>query len=116
MHDGVLIELDRPRHLRYDLSALADLEEKLGVDSIQQFFDQPLNFRAIRTMVWAGLVHEDDTLTESQVGRWIDGSNYQRVYEATIKALLSAFPSGNGGGPGPTMPPFGGSTGGDSSE
>lgn len=116
MNKGILIELDRPRRLRYDLSALADIEEKLGVDSIMQFFEQPLNFRTIRTVVWAGLVHEDATLTETQVGRWIDGDNYQQVYQSTLAAMVAAFPSGNGAqAPNPTMPPVvGGSTGEDS--
>lgn len=111
MQQGVLIELDRPRRLRYDLSALADIEEMLGVDSLQQFFDQPLNFRTIRTILWAGLVHEDAQLTVADVGRMVDGENYREVYETTLKALMSAFPSANGTEPNPTLPPGGGSTG-----
>jgi hypothetical protein len=107
---GIRIELDKPRRLRFDLSALADVEERLGVESIEQFFDQPLNFRTIRTILWAGLVHEDPSLTEKEVGRWVDGDNYQAVYKATIEALTDAFPTGNGP-PDPTTPPAGGSTG-----
>jgi hypothetical protein len=115
VNKGVLLDLDKPRRLRYDLSALADIEEKMGIDSVYEFFEKPLNFRTIRTVVWAGLLHEDPTLTEQDVGRMVDGENYQVVYDATLQALASAFPQGNGSAPNPMNPPTGGSTGEDSS-
>jgi hypothetical protein len=113
---AIPIELDKQRRLRYDLTALADIEERLGVDSITEFFEQPLKFSTIRTILWAGLIHEDENLTEREVGRWIDGDNYKAMYEITTQALMSAFPSPNGNNaPDPTPPPPGGSTGADSS-
>jgi hypothetical protein len=68
---GVGIEIGgRRRTLRYDLNALATLEEKLGL-SISQLDHTTLGVRAIRSLIWAGLVGEEPELTETDVGAWI---------------------------------------------
>lgn len=96
---GVGIELNgRRRTLRYDLNALALLEEKLG-RSISQLDDVEMGIRSIRALIWAGLQHDDPDLTEQDVGAWI-GPGGVSITDAMMKvgeALKEAF-----GGENPT--------------
>lgn len=60
------------RELKFTLNALAELEERYG--TVDEAFEQ-LNknsIKAVRCIMWAALIHEDDTLTEQQVGNLID--------------------------------------------
>jgi len=98
---GIHIELNgKARRLRYDLNALAEVEEKLGI-SIAQFADVPISIRTIRTLIWAGLIHEDADITEKDVGAWIGpgGLSMTDAMGAVGKALAEAF-----GGENPTTP------------
>lgn len=57
----------RKRHMRFDLNALADFEQETGMG-----FGQLMNTKAIfataRALAWAGLRHEDRTLSVAAVG------------------------------------------------
>ena len=58
------IELDRTRHLIYDLNALAELEDRVG--DLDKFFKslsekKGLPLKIMRFMLWAGLISEDET-------------------------------------------------------
>jgi len=66
---SILVTLDRERHLRFDFNALADLEQALGV-SLANLPKDPgaLGLRHVRAFVWAGLRHEDPTLTVAGAG------------------------------------------------
>lgn len=88
----VSVQLDKERHLCYDMNAFCDLEEKFG--TIDQAFEalQSGQIRTIRTMLWVGLLHEDETLTERQVGKWISLSNSKDLSQAMTEAMLSALP------------------------
>ena len=65
------IELDKPRTLLFDLNAFAELEERFG--SMDKAFDamQKGSLKAARTLLWAGLLHEDVKLTERMVGSMV---------------------------------------------
>jgi hypothetical protein len=68
---GVDVELDGETHqLHYTLNSLAEIEERLGLNSIGEILDtlKALSMRTLRTLLWAGLIHEDASLTEHQVG------------------------------------------------
>lgn len=60
------------RTLKYDLNAMAELEDRYG--SVDEAFAQLDNnsIKAIRCILWAGLLHEDPDLTEQKVGSLID--------------------------------------------
>jgi len=66
---SVLVTLDKERHLRYNFNALADLEQVLGFSlaSLPQQLDR-LGLNTVRCFLWAGLKHEDATLTPARVG------------------------------------------------
>lgn len=89
----VAIELDKVRHLQFDLNAFAEMEEKFG--SIEEALNilQKGKLKALRTILWAGLVHEDENLTEAQVGSFIDLTNIQQVAEKLNDAIMSALPN-----------------------
>ena len=48
--------------------------------------------KATRTLLWAGLLHEDEKLTERQVGAMISLTNVETVMEQITEALTAALP------------------------
>jgi len=101
----VPLQLDKKRHLSFDLNAFIELEEKFG--SIQDALDalQKLDpgrraqkgkkrqdLKTFRTFLWAGLVHEDDALTEKEVGKLINLETLDDVADAILGAVNAALP------------------------
>jgi hypothetical protein len=88
----VPIELDKPRSLKYDLNAFSELEEKFGsMDTAFQAM-QKGSMKAARTLLWAGLLHEDETLTEKRVGGMVTLSNMSEIMDKITNALTEAMP------------------------
>ena len=81
-----------PHALFFDLNAFAELEDKFG--SLDQAFQkmQQGSVKATRTLLWAGLLHEDETLTERRVGAMISMTNVETIMEQIIQALTVALP------------------------
>lgn len=126
----VEIVLDRPRRLRFGFNADSAFEEATGqtLSGIMFRAGQAENkesgsactvigFRLLRAMVWAGLRHEDPTLTIEAVGDLLDlasGDNEAARYQSVIQTAMKAFglsqgepskkveapPAGNPGGTG----------------
>lgn len=95
----VSIRLDRVRTLKFTFNAFAEFEALTG-KSIQQVFQdqEALGFGLMRQLLWAGLIHEDKTLTVEQAGDLMEageGSNLteklQYVTEHIVKAVQFAF-------------------------
>lgn len=81
------IKLDRQRNIKIDLNTFADLEEVYGskdeaVDAIQSG-----SFKAIRTFLWLCLVHEDEALTERDVGAMMTPDNIMEVTKTIQNAV-----------------------------
>lgn len=93
----VTMNLDKERHLKFDLNAFAMLEEKYG--SIDEALRKIENgsITALRFILWAGLVHEDPTLTVEDVGRMFDIRNLSEVSKQIFEAVGAAMPSREGG-------------------
>jgi hypothetical protein len=77
--------------LRYTLNAFAIIKERTGINlfdaeegTVTKAMTDP---SVIRTLVFAGLVHEDPELTEQQVGEMIDLENLGAVSERFVEAL-----------------------------
>lgn len=94
----VTIELDKPRRLRFDLNALAEIEERLGV-GIDKLGDLDMKAKTARVMLWAGLIHEDQSITPEDVGGMVDLDNLGYVQERIAAALAAAGVPGNAEGP-----------------
>ena len=95
----VPIRLDRVRTLKYTFNAFAEFEELTG-SSIQTVFQETANigFGSLRNLLWAGLTHEDSSLTVNNVGDLIEfaeGNNLTQKIESitgcVVKAVQYAF-------------------------
>lgn len=86
LNDGV------ERTLKYDLNAMAELEDRYGsVDAAFEALDSN-SIKAVRCVLWAGLLHEDPTLTEQQVGSLIDIQYLQNLMATIGEAFNSDMP------------------------
>jgi CO dehydrogenase/acetyl-CoA synthase epsilon subunit len=79
------ITLDKERTIKFDLNALIDVEESLGF-SLAELGDN-MSIKAMRTLLTAGLRHEDEELTERLVGSLITMDNMKEVQEALAVAM-----------------------------
>lgn len=75
------------RTIKFTLNAMAELEDRYG--SVEEAFKQLDNnsIKAVRCILWAGLIHEDPDLTEQQVGNLIDIQYMQEL----MASLSDAF-------------------------
>ncbi|RJX18503.1 MAG: hypothetical protein C4570_06390 [Ammonifex sp.] len=89
---AVKVVLDKERTLKFDLNAFAALEEEQG--SVEAALDALAkgSVKALRAVLWSGLVHEDEALTVKDVGRLITLADLQRVTEAVNEAISQALP------------------------
>jgi K+/H+ antiporter YhaU regulatory subunit KhtT len=87
LNDGV------ERELVFTLNAMAELEERYG--EVQKAFDalDAGSFKAIRCVLWAGLLHSDENLTEMQVGKLIDMTTIQTVIDSMTSAMSENLPA-----------------------
>lgn len=85
--------MDKERHLNYDLNALAILEDRFG--SIEMAFGvlETMKINSIITLLWAGLIHEDEDLTEKQVGALISFPKMVVLAGAITEALSESVPN-----------------------
>lgn len=80
------------RTLKFDLNAMAELEDKYGsVDAAFEQLDKN-SIKALRFILWAGLMHEDENLTERKVGSLIDINYMQSLMGSLNKAFESDMP------------------------
>lgn len=80
------------RTLRYTLNSFALIEEKYGtIDKAMEALKSG-SIAAVRFALWAGLIHEDENLTEHYVGNQIDLSNLEDLAEKMNKAMMGDLP------------------------
>lgn len=94
----VPIMLDKQRHLYFDLNAFAELEEEYGsVESAMKAMETG-SIKAIRLLVWAGLIHEEldedsnAKITPKQVGAMLTLENMKELSEKLGRAIRQAVP------------------------
>ena len=96
LHDirevSVTVQLDRPREIRYDLNAFAELEDRFGSMEAAFAAMRTGSMRAARTLLGAGLIHADESLTEREVGRLVTLTNIHEVMSRITSALAEAVP------------------------
>jgi len=92
----------RRRTLRFDLNALADFEQEVGMGFAQLMKSRAI-FATARAMLWAGLKHEDSALTIERVGDLLTDFMQQggKVDEALQVAFKAAMDQGALGRPEP---------------
>jgi hypothetical protein len=80
------ITLDKERTIKFDLNTLIDVEDSLGY-SLSEMGEKKISIRVMRTLLTAGLKHEDPEITEQYVGSLITMENMQEVQEALGVAM-----------------------------
>lgn len=86
------IELDKERHLRYDLNALAEVEDAFGSMGSAFAALRQGSMKAVRCLLWAGLLHEDPDLTLHDVGALVTMENLGTVSDAIMPAINGGIP------------------------
>ena len=89
----ILIELDRPRHLMYDMNALCDADQKLEYKLLEILKANTPLLDSARILLWAGLKHEDPGLTIEQAGKLMDlwmkrEKSIVKLTEKIIEAII----------------------------
>lgn len=99
--DPVPVMLKDGQHtLMYDLNAFADLEEKYGnVKGILAELQGEPKIGSIRAILWAGMTHENENITERQVGKLIDIRMLPDIMQALTEAIVGAQPDEEEGSP-----------------
>lgn len=101
---GVAVELDKPRILKFDLNSFAELEERYGSVEDAMLVLQSGTIKGIRTLLWCGLIHDDEQLTERQVGAMIGIGDLAELSEKLTDAMSTALPAVEVPPPMPTFP------------
>lgn len=81
----VAINLDRERHLKFNLNSLITIERITG-----QRFDKmgdDMSLETLRAMLFAGLSWEDKELTLDEIGELIDFENLEQVMDKLNEAM-----------------------------
>lgn len=98
----ILVDLDRPRKLRFDANALVALEEVLG-RTIQEIIPteadraaREVGFREMRALLWAGLLHDDPQITLTEAGKLLDLDRMGDIMGKVNEAIAAAFPQPEG--------------------
>lgn len=88
-HKGFIeIELDKPRRLKYDWNAVAEIEDRHDTSLIELM--EAISEKKIgrlRIALWGGLIHEDESLTLKQVGEMINFENFTHIMEKVTEAI-----------------------------
>ena len=91
MKKTVTIELDKARNLRYGMNALVKVEELIG-KPITKLDLENISMKDLRSILYAGLYHEDKDLTSESVGNLIDEySDITAIAEKLGEAFNIAF-------------------------
>ena len=92
----VKLDLDKKRTLIMDLEAMCDFEDETGVSLLNGGQLNYLGMKELKILLWACLRHEDESLTQTQVGRMVHMGNLQEVFAAIGKAYNVALPEQEG--------------------
>ena len=90
----IKIKLDRERNLIFDLNAFEELENIYGdLDTaFKSFQDDKKKIKNVKNFLFAGLVHEDETLTPTIVGAMIGYNNLTQITDQIWQAITQVLP------------------------
>jgi hypothetical protein len=90
----VIVHLDRPRRLKFDLRASKALDRVMGEVGMQEIMRklQALNFQALERVLWAGTLHEDPTVTVNLIAKRLEqveaeGRSFAPLFVSAVEAL-----------------------------
>ena len=79
----------KPRHLKFDINAMGDFEREMKLSVMAAMSAERFGLDATRVLLWAGLKHEDQSLTPYKIGNWIQ--KYIIDNEAGLIEALTLF-------------------------
>ena len=82
-----IYQLDKARNIRFTSRALATIEKKLNI-KFTKLNSDTIGITELYTILWAGLTHEDASLTIDKVMDLVD--EYSSIEEASEK-ITEAF-------------------------
>jgi len=90
----IKINLDKPRNLIFDLNAFEELENIYGdLDTAFKSFQvEKKRIKNVKNFLFAGLVHEDESLTPTLVGSMIGYNNLMEITNQIWEAITQALP------------------------
>lgn len=97
MRDFVYVNIDgKERKFRFDLNAVADVEDSLGKDIQQIFSEGGMGLRTIRALFWAGLKQSEKGLTIARTGQILNdylasGGTMEELTEYIDKGLRASY-------------------------
>lgn len=83
----IILKLDKDRKFVFDMNGLCTAEEKLGKSVFKCVNWKDLGVRDLRLLLWAGLLGDDPTLTQQQIGEMFHSHNIAFVVKE-IQALV----------------------------
>jgi hypothetical protein len=86
LNDGV------KRTLRYDLNALAELEDLYGSADAAFKKTEKGSIKTLRDVLWVGLLHAEPNLTSHDVGALIDINDMQGIVDQVGLAIGADMP------------------------
>lgn len=92
----VSITLDKERHLLMNLNAMVSFEDATGKNIMQGIDPDSMTAKDFRALLWACLLHEDESLKIEDVGRMIHTENMGELSEKIAQAWEVASPEGTG--------------------
>ena len=92
---SIPIQLDKQRHLRFDFNALCALEDELGLSiaKLGNILAGSVGLKDLRAIVWAGLIHEDESLSVKDVGNFLELGEMAEIADKIRQAFEIAFPA-----------------------
>ena len=89
----VIIELEGASYpIRYTLNAFAELEDKYGTVENAMSALQKGSIKAVRAILWAGMIYKHPSLTELEVGAMIDMDDMARLSDVITLAITGSLP------------------------
>jgi len=89
----VVINLDKPRTIKFTTNSLANLEELLNSSMfvfLQKFESGNMGIKEIRLMLWAGLQHEEK-LSIEDIGNIMDEGDFTEICKKIGEGITNAF-------------------------
>lgn len=80
------------KQLKYTLNSFAEMEERYGtIDDAMKAMEKG-SIKAVRFMLWAGLCHDDDSLTEREVGSKLEVQDLEELAAKMNEVMTSDLP------------------------
>lgn len=84
---------DKTRHILFDMNAMAELEEMYGSYGEALEALNSGSFRAMRALLYCGLLHEDPEMTLQKAGTLVAMSQMDVLSDALVAAMQDAVPT-----------------------